>query len=115
VRNARVEALGVEVAAFECLVVALDRVLGAADFLREAGALLCERRAVGAVVGGGVLYGLADEGPVAVELGELAEDGGFELVTAEAVPVAGSAAELLAPGAGVVVVVATVAFADMPT
>jgi hypothetical protein len=49
--HARVEALGVEVAAFECLVVALDRVLGAAGFLREAGALLGEGRAVRARLG----------------------------------------------------------------
>ncbi|HTC60045.1 MAG TPA: hypothetical protein VK691_08000 [Solirubrobacteraceae bacterium] len=71
------EACGVEVAVLECVVVALDRALGAGDLLGERGALFCERRPVGFIAGGGLLDCVADYAAVAVEAGELVEDCGL--------------------------------------
>jgi hypothetical protein len=57
--------------------VALDRVFNAGDLFGERRALFCKRVAVGVVARGGLCDGVADEASVAVEAGELGEDGGL--------------------------------------
>jgi hypothetical protein len=89
------EACRVEVAVLEGVVVALDCALDAGDLLGKRGALFGERRAVAFFLGGRVLDCLADEVPVAVEVGELGEDCVLQLVLREPFAVAGFAAELL--------------------
>lgn len=107
--HSAVEAARVEVARFERLVVAVDGALGLADLTDERVAPFLDRGAFCILLTRGVLDGLADEGAVAVDVGELAEHGGFELLAGKTFSVAALAAELLATGAGVVVVGATVA------
>jgi len=56
-----------------------------------------------------------DEWSVAVDAGELVQDGGLELLAGDALAVAGFGAVLLAGGAGLVVIEAALPRADMPT
>jgi hypothetical protein len=93
--------------------VAGECAFGAARLVGEGAALFreCRLRLLG--LGGRCIERVADEGAVAVEGGELVDDGGFEFVAGDAVAVAAFATELLSARAGVVVVEATVARARL--
>jgi hypothetical protein len=71
--------------------------------------LFFEFRLLSSRLRGGRIDGFADERAVAVESGELVDDGCFEFVAGDAFAVAGFGAELLAARARVVVVLAAVA------
>jgi hypothetical protein len=107
-RHACLEALRVQVASLEPGVVAVERPFGAAHLVGEGAALFLERRLRLLRLRGGGIECFADEGAVAVEGGELVDDGGFEFVARDAFAVTGFAAEFLSAGAGVVVVEAAV-------
>ncbi|HET7572667.1 MAG TPA: hypothetical protein VFJ77_08360 [Gaiellaceae bacterium] len=82
------ESAGFEVAVLEGLVVAVEGALAAADLLGDGPLLFLDRGPVCGLLAVGPLEGLRDEVAVAVEAGELVEDGVLELVAAEAFAVA---------------------------
>jgi hypothetical protein len=93
--HARLEAGGVEVAGFEGGVVARDCAFGAAGLFGELATLFLERWLRSLRLRGCRIECFADEGAVAVEGGELVDDGGFEFVARDAFAVAGFATEFL--------------------
>jgi hypothetical protein len=104
------ELAGLEISCLERLVVAVERTLATANLLDGGAALFFECGSVGALLGVGAVQGVGDQVGVAIQAGELVEDGGFELVAVQPFTVAGLAAELLPPRAGVAVVDAAVPF-----
>jgi hypothetical protein len=84
-------------------------VFGAGDLGGDRFAAFVERwaLALGLLLGGS--EGVLDERSVAVDAGELMQDGGLELLAGDALVLAGFGAVLLAGGAGVVVVEAAFA------
>jgi hypothetical protein len=107
--HARFEAGGVEVAGFEGAVVAVECAFGAVGLVGKGAALFYERRLGLLCFRRGRMQRFADEGAVAVERGELVDNGGLELVAGDAFAVAAFPPEFLSAGAGVVVVEAPVA------
>jgi len=93
--HARLEAGRVEVAGLEGGGVAGERPFGAARLSGEGAALFreCRLRLLG--LGGRCIERVADEGAVAVEGGELVDDGGFEFVARDAFAVAAFGPEFL--------------------
>ena len=107
--DAVLEEVGREPAVFEAFEVALELALDACDLRARRSELLFEfgPLALGRIREVGEC--LFDQMAVAVELGELGEDGGFEPVFGEPVAVAFGGAVLVAGGAGVVGVAAVAA------
>jgi len=103
-RYALFAALGGEPALLEGLEVALGRAFNAGDLDGDRAALLIERWSLALRLLLGGAEGVVDERAVAVDAGELAQDGGLELLAGDALALAGFGAVLLAGGAGVVVV-----------
>jgi hypothetical protein len=107
--EALLAALGGEAAFLEGVDVAARGVFGAGDLGGDCLAAFVERGALAfcLLLGGG--EGVLDERPVAVDAGELVQDGGLKLLAGDALALAGFGAVLLAGGAGVVVVEAAFA------
>ncbi|HEX3517564.1 MAG TPA: hypothetical protein VHT29_00860 [Solirubrobacteraceae bacterium] len=109
VGEALLAALGGEASLLEGVEVAGGGVFGAGDLGGDCLAAFVERGslALGLLLGGGEC--VLDEWAVAVDAGELVQDGGLELLSGDALALAGFGAVLLACGAGVVVVEAAFA------
>ena len=108
-------ALGGESALLEGLEVALGRAFDTGDLGGDRPTLLIERWSLALRLLLGGTEGVVDERAVAVDAGELAQDGGLELLARDALALAGFGSVLLAGGAGVVVVGAPpLPCADMP-
>ncbi|HEX5246384.1 MAG TPA: hypothetical protein VFW41_04565 [Gaiellaceae bacterium] len=104
--HAVLEEVGREPPVFEAFEVALQFALDARDFCARRGELLFEFGPLAFGHGCEVGECFLDDVAVAVQLGELGEDGGFEPVLGEPVAGAFGGAVLVAGGAGVVGVAA---------
>lgn len=100
VRHALLAALGGEPALLEGLEVALGRAFDACDLGVDRAAAFIEHGALFLHLLLGSAEGVVDERAVAVYAGELAQDGGLELLARDALTLAGFGAVLLAIGSG---------------
>jgi hypothetical protein len=94
--HAFLESRSVEVPGFEGGVVTDESAFGAPGFVGERATLVLERRPRLLRLRAGRIERLPDEGAVAVEGGELVDDGSFEFVAGDAFAVAAFAPEFLA-------------------